>query len=135
MVIDAPVRTFLEEARFASLATLNPDGSPQQTVMWYLLRDETIVMNTARGRQKDRNLLRDPRISLCVEEGYRYVAMSGTVEVIDDQKIAQADIRELAIRYQGQASGEEMMRDVFGSQERISFYLEVTEVDAHGFDA
>jgi predicted pyridoxine 5'-phosphate oxidase superfamily flavin-nucleotide-binding protein len=45
------VRTFLEEARFAVLATVNANGSPQQTVMWYELRGDTIVMNTRRGRK------------------------------------------------------------------------------------
>lgn len=135
MGISSAIRTFLAEARFASLATINPDGSPQQTVMWYVLRGDTIVMNTARGRQKDKNLLRDQRLSVCVEDGYRYVAIDGQAELNVDQSTAQADIRELAIRYQGESSGEEMVRDVFASQYRISIYLRVTDIDAHGFDA
>ena len=64
------VRTFLEEARFAVLGTVNANGSPQQTVMWYELRGDIVMMNTLRGRKKDRNLLRDPRASLCVEDGF-----------------------------------------------------------------
>jgi len=52
------VLTFLEEPRFAVLATMNANGSPQQTVMWYEPRGDTIVMNTRRGRKKDRNLVR-----------------------------------------------------------------------------
>ncbi len=134
MAVSDAIRTFLNEPRFATLATINPDGSPQQTVMWYLLRGDMMVMNTARGRKKDKNLLRDRRISICVEDGYRYVAIDGHVELIEDQSIAQADIGELAIRYQGKERGEEMMRDLFGGQERISLYLRVTDVDAHGFD-
>lgn len=135
MKISPTVRAFLNDKRFATLATLNADGSPQQTVMWYLLRDDTIVMNTARGRRKDENLLHDPRVSICVEDGYHYVAIDGRAELIENQATAQADVRELAIRYQGEAAGEEMIRDVFGSQERVSIYVKVRDVDAHGFDA
>ena len=78
------VRTFLEEARFAVLGTVNANGSPQQTVMWYELRGATIVMNTRRGRKKDRNLIRDPRVSLCIEDGFRYVTLKGSIELVDD---------------------------------------------------
>ena len=58
------VRAFLEEERFAVLATVNANGSPQQTVMWYELRGDTIVMNTIRGRKKDSNLLRPASLTL-----------------------------------------------------------------------
>src|ERR1700730_676842 len=84
-------RAFLQERRFAVLGTLNADGSPQLTTMWYLLEGDTIVMNTMIGRIKDRNLRRDPRISLCVPDGYNYVTIAGTAELIDDSEIAQHD--------------------------------------------
>ena len=64
MQLKDDVRAFLEEKRFGVLGTTNADGSPQQTVMWYELRGDTIVMNTKRGSRKDRNLGRDPRASL-----------------------------------------------------------------------
>ncbi len=134
MALSEKARAFLEEPRFASLATINPDGSVQQTVMWYLIRDDHILMNTARGRKKDRNLLRDTRISICVEDGYRFVSMRGAVTLIEDQGPAQADILEMAIRYHGTEHGEEMGRDVFSKQERISFNLPIANVIEHGFD-
>lgn len=134
MAVDERVRRFLEEPRFASLATVNPDGTPQQTVMWYELRGDEVVMNTARGRKKDRNLLRDRRVSICVEDGYRYVTIAGEVEVVEDQATAQADIRALAVRYHGEARGAEMVREGFAKQERITLRLPVTRVDAHGFE-
>jgi PPOX class probable F420-dependent enzyme len=128
------VRRFLDETRFAVLATVNEDGSPQQTVMWYLLDGETVVMNTARGRKKDRNLLRDRRVSICVEDGYRYVTIAGEVEVVEEQARAQADIRALAARYHGEARADAMMRDGFSRQERITLRLAIDRVDAHGFE-
>lgn len=71
MALDDRARAFLDEQRFGVLGTINPDGTIQQTVMWYLLRGDQIVMNTVRGRKKDRNVLRDRRVSICVEDGYR----------------------------------------------------------------
>ena len=133
MTLSTKVRGFLEERRFATLATINPDGTAQQSVMWYELRDGQILMNTARGRQKDRNLLRDRRVSICVEDGYRYVTISGTVALVEDPIQAQADIRDLAIRYEGQAKAERMVRDQFSRQERVTLLLPIERADAHGF--
>ena len=133
MALTDAVRAFLDEPRFATLATLNADGSVQQTVMWFALRGDEILMNTARGRKKDRNLLRDRRVSVCVEEGYRYVTIAGEITLVEDQLTAQADIRALAERYHGAERAAEMVRDGFAKQERISLLLPIGRVDAHGF--
>jgi PPOX class probable F420-dependent enzyme len=128
------VRTFLEEARFAVLGTVNANGSPQQTVMWYELRGATIVMNTRRGRKKDRNLIRDPRVSLCIEDGFRYVTLEGTIELVDDPATGQTDIAALARRYHNAAKAEQMVREEFAFQERVTLLLHVERADVHGFD-
>jgi PPOX class probable F420-dependent enzyme len=129
------MRAFIEEKRFASLATINPDGSPQQTVMWYLPQGDTIMMNTRRGRRKDQNLLRDRRASICVEDGYRFVSIGGTVELIeDDQARSQADIKALATRYHGPERAEEQVRETFSKQERITILLSIDHVLSDGFD-
>ena len=134
MQLSEDVRTFLEEARFAVLGTVNPNGSPQVTVMWYELRGDTIVMNTRRGRKKDRNLIRDPRVSLCIEDGFRYVTLKGTIEVVDDPATGQADIAALARRYHNAAKAEQMVREEFAFQERVTLLLHVERADEHGFD-
>ena len=128
------VRAFLEEPRFAVLATVNVNGSPQQTVMWYELRGDTIVMNTRRGRKKDRNLIRDRRASLCIEDGFRYVTLEGVIKMVDDPTIAQADIAALARRYHDPIEAEKMAREVFASQERVTLLLHAERADVHGFD-
>lgn len=132
-MIDDKIRAFLSEPRFAVVATIQPDGMPHQTVLWYELQGEEIMVNTARGRVKDHNLTRDPRMSVCVEDGYRYVALSGRVELIADQQQAQDDIRRLAIRYHGEERGEEMSRTSFALQERLSIRMQVEHIDAQGF--
>ncbi|HEX9069309.1 MAG TPA: pyridoxamine 5'-phosphate oxidase family protein, partial [Ktedonobacterales bacterium] len=74
-----PARAFLEGVRFAIMATVMPDGTPQQSVMWYALRDDHIIMNTKVGRVKHNNLERDPVVSLCFEDAYRYITVRGGV--------------------------------------------------------
>ncbi len=127
------MRAFLSDVRFGVVGTTNPNGSPHVTVMWYLFEDDEIVFNTARGRLKDRNLRRDPRASFIVGEGYKFVRVDGRVRVIDEPATAQDDIKRMAIRYNGREKGEQLARDAFSKQERISYRLKAGEVYAQGF--
>ena len=130
--MDEKLQSFLDEPRFAVVATINEDGTPQQTVLWYQREGDEIMMNTARGRVKDRNLRRDPRLSFSLEDGYRYVTLRGSATLLDDQERAQEDIKRLAIRYHGQEHGERMSRETFRKQERVTIRMSVEHVDAHG---
>jgi len=121
-------RAFLNEIRFAVLATINSDGTPQLTTMWYLLEEDTIVMNTKAGRIKERNMRRDPRIAICVEDRYNYVTISGTVELIDDPEIAQRDIYRLAVRYDGEEAARQKVADQFSKERRITLHLKCEHV-------
>jgi PPOX class probable F420-dependent enzyme len=121
-------RAFLAEKRFAVLSTINRDGTPQLTTMWYELEDDEILMNTADGRVKAHNLRRDPRIAICVEDGYSYVTLSGTARLNDDQAVAQADIQRLAARYHTPAKADQMMRDTFSKQHRITVRMAIERV-------
>ncbi|TMF42400.1 MAG: PPOX class F420-dependent oxidoreductase [Chloroflexi bacterium] len=115
---------YLQEKWFAVLATLNEDGTPQLTTMWYLLEDDgTILMNTKVGRAKERNMRRDPRISVCVEDGYIYVTLSGKVEMIDDPEIAQRDIFRLSSRYHGEEKAKRQMENQFSKEQRVTLRL------------
>ena len=59
-------RKLLQEPAYCQLATLMPDGSPQNTQVWVDTDGEHILINTAQGRQKERNVQRDPRVALNV---------------------------------------------------------------------
>lgn len=132
MTLTDAQRAFLEEPRFAVLATTMEDGRIQQTVMWYELRGDQIMMNTVPGRVKERNISRDPRVSVCVEDGYKFVTIQGrVVETIDDQDIAREDIVALARRYQPDTP--ESARDVFRQQERQTILISIDHVIANGF--
>ena len=117
-------RAYLQEPRFAVLATINRDGTPQLTTMWYLLEDNgTITMNTKVGRLKERNMRRDPRISICIEDGYDFLTIKGTVEMIDDPEIAQHDIYRLSRRYHGEQKARRQMKEQFSKEIRVSLRL------------
>ena len=59
-------RKLLQEPAYCQLATLMPDGSPQITQVWVGTDGEHILINTAQGRQKERNIQRDPRVAVNV---------------------------------------------------------------------
>ncbi len=126
---------FLNEIRFGVLATVNADGAPQQTVMWYMPIDgDTILMNTKKGRVKDKNLERDGRASLCIEDGQRYVAMRGTIEVDHDPEHGQETMRAVTTRYVGEAEAEKQVNEMYSKQHRIALTLKIDSVDTHGFE-
>ncbi len=124
-------RALLQERRFAVLGTINKDGSPQLTTMWYLLEGDVILMNTKAGRAKEQNMRRDPRIAVCIEDGYSYVTISGTVEMIDDQQVAQRDIYRLAVRYDGEEEARRQMEEQFSKETRVTLHLKLEHIIEH----
>jgi PPOX class probable F420-dependent enzyme len=132
------VRSFLAAPRrFLTLATLDPDGSPRQAVIWYRLDpDGRLTINSADGRRWPANLRRDPRCSLAIQDpadGYSFVALAGRVgEVIDEQAVAQADIAGLAHRYHpADPAAAERVIARFRTQHRVTFRVEVLAVHDH----
>ena len=133
MTLTPEQREFLEEKRFAVVGTVNPDGSPHLAMMWYLLDGDDIVVNSAQGRLKDRNLAADPRMSVLIADGYRFVRLDGRAKIDHDQTTAQADIRRLAVLNYGAAKADEAMRNRFSKQHRITYRLPIRRVYADGF--
>jgi PPOX class probable F420-dependent enzyme len=127
-------RAFLEEKRFAVVGSKNPDGSPHLAVMWYLIDGDDIVVNSAQGRIKDRNLAADPRMSVLVADGYRWIRIDGRARIEHDQTIAHADIRRLAARYyEDERRVDEAMKNNFSKQHRITYRLPIKRIASEGF--
>jgi PPOX class probable F420-dependent enzyme len=129
-LLSAEVRAFLEEPRFAVMATINRSGTPQLTVMWYALhpQDDVILLNATRGLLKERNLRRDPRMSLCVEDGMRYVTLTGRVELIEDRAEQEREVNDLiAPRYIGQRLGAERW-EVIKDSDRVGIRMSIETV-------
>ncbi|WP_426569715.1 PPOX class F420-dependent oxidoreductase [Streptomyces canus] len=88
VVFDAPVRALLDGKNFASVATVGPDGAPQNSVVWMKREGDTVLFSSTDGRQKVRNLRRDPRISLTVFDlanPYTSIEIRGTAEILPDE--------------------------------------------------
>jgi PPOX class probable F420-dependent enzyme len=131
--IDGWAREMLErEGFFGTLATTTADGAPFQAVVWYLVRGDTLVINSRVGRVWPTCLLRDPRLSLVIEDGYDWVGVRGRAEAVADQATSQADIAEMARRYHAAEPEEaERMVTMFEAEERISFIVHVERVTEH----
>lgn len=99
-VFPAAVEAFLRQPLAALLATVNPSGSPQQTVMWFKYEDGDFLFTTLTGRVKFRNYLRDPRGSVAIvdlSDMFRYVIARGTFSV--DERDPVEFYRELGWHY------------------------------------
>ncbi|MGW0335089.1 PPOX class F420-dependent oxidoreductase [Streptomyces sp. NPDC003011] len=85
---DDSVRALLDGRNFASVATLGPGGAPQNSVVWIKREDDTVLFSSTDGRQKVRNLRRDPRISVSVFDlanPYSSVEIRGIAEILPDE--------------------------------------------------
>jgi PPOX class probable F420-dependent enzyme len=123
--ITPEIRAWLTEGlRFPVMATIGKDGMPSQSVVWFALdpdRDDVVLLNTLAGRVKDRHLRRDPRVSLCFEDGIDYVTIEGRAELFDDREKALASIHAMAHHYGG----------TFAMGDRVDITVHVERVIRH----
>jgi PPOX class probable F420-dependent enzyme len=93
-----------QKKTFASLGTLMPDGQPQVTPVWVDFDGKHVLVNSAKGRVKDRNMRRDPRVSMALvdpDNPYRHLQVQGhVVEITEDG--ADQHIDKMAKKYLGQ---------------------------------
>ena len=102
-VIPDKYRDLFQKPVFAHLATVMPDGRPQVTPVWVFFDGHHIHVNTAIGRQKDRNMLREPRVAMSIldpSNPYRYLEVRGRVAERTEEG-ADASIDALSQRYIG----------------------------------
>jgi len=95
---------FLTGGNYATLVTMGPDGSPHATVTWVDATDGHVLVNTAKGRVKDRNVRANPRVAVAVMRGgdaYDWISITGTVVEIEESERAEKHIDELSWRYDG----------------------------------
>ena len=130
--ISEGIRKLLEAPNFASLATLMPDGSPQVTPVWVDFDGTHILVNTAEGRQKPRNVRRDPRVAVSIfdhQSPYSYATIRGRVVEITNEG-AEQHIDRMAKKYLG--------RDTYPfrapGERRVIFKIEPEQVASMGTD-
>ncbi len=95
-------QALLDGAEFATVATIQPDGQPQLSLVWVARDGDDVLFSTVVGRQKHRNLMRDPRATVLVYSSanpYAYVEVRGTVTMSEEGAIELID--HLARKYTG----------------------------------
>src|SRR5512144_871999 len=93
--IPAGFRDLFKKKAFAHLATVMPDGRPQVTPVWFDFDGQHIRVNSAKGRVKDKNMRRDPRVALSIQDpdnAYRYLEIRGkVVNITENGAVAHID--------------------------------------------
>jgi PPOX class probable F420-dependent enzyme len=115
---------------FANLATVMGNGSPQVTPLWFDFDGKYIRVNSARGRVKDRNMRRDPRVALSIldpDNPYRYLAIRGRVIKITEEGAVE-HINALAKKYRGM----DTYRSPRPDELRIIYVIEPRRVAGQG---
>jgi PPOX class probable F420-dependent enzyme len=101
-------RKLLDGSNYAVLATVNPDGSPQTSVMWIGRDGDDVLLSTVQGRVKHRNMVRDPRVSVSVidsSDPENYVELRGRVSMTPD--VGRRNDTALSWKYDGKDPGED----------------------------
>ncbi|MFI7236729.1 PPOX class F420-dependent oxidoreductase [Streptomyces cyaneofuscatus] len=111
---DEEWRAFVSEGtRTAKVATVRADGSPHVAPVWFLLDGDSLVFNTGRSSVKGRNLERDGRVSLCVDDDrrpYAFAVVQGHAELSEDPVELLRWATRIAERYVGPEAAEEFGR-------------------------
>ena len=106
--LSAAVRELVDGKNYATLATINADGSPQTSAMWVGRDGDDLLFSTIAGRLKDRNLRRDPRVSVTImarENAENYTEIRGTATITEagGRKLDN----DLSWKYDGRDAGED----------------------------
>jgi PPOX class probable F420-dependent enzyme len=124
------VSAYLASALTAVLVTIGPDGVPDPVGMWFVMSGEELVMRTYAKSQKVRNLERDPRVSVLVEDGETYetlrgVQLTGRVSLSRDVDDVLDVVAGLAAKYDGVADlDRELLREYAGKQAVLRLHPE-----------
>ncbi len=101
------LKALLDSAVFVNIATIQPDGSPQVSPVWVKRDGEQILISTTVGRRKEKNLRRDPRVTVLLQPfdaPYTYAEVRGTADL--ETEGADALIDELSLKYTGKPYAE-----------------------------
>ena len=127
MALDEFVYELCAEGKnFASIATVMPDGSPQVSLVWVDSDGEHIIINTAEGRQKPKNIRRDDRVAVSIfdyENPYKQAMVQGRV-VVDTHQDAEKHIDKMAKKYLGKDEYPRSSPD----EERVIFKIKPESV-------
>jgi len=116
-----------ETKAYLFLATTMPDGSPQVTPVWFSVDETHILINTAKGRVKDRNMRERPKVALVIQDPdtpYRYLQIRGRVDEVTEEG-GDEHIDALSLKYDGKPW------KLVAGQTRVIFKISPEHIDAH----
>ncbi len=123
-------RKMLEGKNFVYLATVNPDGSPQVTPTWVDTDGKLVIINTAVGRVKHRNVKKNPQVALAITEQnnpYNLVIIRGKVVEQVTGRVAEDHIDKMAKKYRGL----EKYPNRKSGEQRVLLKIEPSHVVSH----
>lgn len=116
----------LLDAAFATFATVGADGYPQVSEVWFLAEDGQIKISLNTDRQKTKNLIADPKVTLFIldlESGFRYLEIRGDAEVVPDDSYSFAE--RVGVKYDADLRGFDAPGSV-----RVQVTIKPTRINA-----
>ncbi len=127
-------KDLLERPVIVSLATVLPDGQPQVTPVWVDYDGEFLRVNSAAGRQKDRNMRRNRKVTIMAldpDNGYRWLEVRGEVVEIDESAGLE-HIHRLSAKYRNQPDYYASMPQMRGKEQRVMYKIRPIKVTKGG---
>lgn len=128
-------RDLFDRPVVVTLVTVMPDGQPQATPVWCMYDGTHVIVNTARGRQKDRNMTRDSKVTVLAvdpDNPYRYLEVRGTVAEVTEVGAVDV-INALSERYTGKTPyyGSNAPAELAQTEVRVTYKITPVRVIAH----
>jgi PPOX class probable F420-dependent enzyme len=123
-------KDLLERPIVVSLATVNPSGQPQVTPVWVDYDGTYVRVNSARGRQKVKNMEARPQVTILAvdpDNAYRWMEVRGRVEDVDEAN-GLDHINKLSKKYRGEEDYYQRTPQLRGTQTRVMFKIRPTHV-------
>ena len=126
MQLSDELKDVLDSKALAHVATIDPDGTPQVSAMWILRSGDRILLNSAEGRRKWRNLARDPRLGISISPtDLEYVNFSIQGRVVDTRT---SDGREVIDAMAKKYRGNDEYQGMKPGMVRVTYEVEITRV-------
>ncbi len=134
-MIPASHQDLLDKPLYAVVTTMMPDGQPQSTVVWVDADEHYVRINSAQGRQKDKNIQNNPKVTVVIldpQNAFRWLEVRGVVEEATTEG-AVDHINALSVKYTGQSYfGAFNTTDTPQTQTRVMYKIRPTKVTAFG---
>ncbi len=125
---------FIENPIAITLVTVMPDGQPQASPVWFSYDGDHFWLNTARGRQKDKNMTNNPKVTLMfldTQNPYRYMEVRGLVQEINEEQ-GLDHINQLSERYTGKPDFYTDRPQRRGKEQRVIYKIKPIRIVAQG---